>query len=56
MIEQDNLRPAGWTLPHQHIPGMGVTVYVAVVKDHLAVHLTHLTAHVIQVHTLATQP
>lgn len=43
MIQEDNLSLARVrTLPHQHIAWVGVTVYEAIDKDHLTVHLAQV--------------
>jgi hypothetical protein len=55
MVQQDNFRLASLVFSHKDIAGVGVTVDVAVVKDHLAVHLADFSAHVVHVDALAPQ-
>jgi hypothetical protein len=55
VVQQDNFRLAGLVFSHKDIAGMGVTVDVAVVKYHLAVHLADFSAHVVHVDALAPQ-
>jgi len=55
VVQQDNFRLAGLVFSHENVAGVGVTVDVAVVKDHLAVHLADFSAHVVHVDALAPQ-
>jgi hypothetical protein len=55
VVQQDNFSLASLVFSYENVAGVGVTVDVAVVKDHLAVHLADFSAHVVHVNALAPQ-